>query len=307
MDFTYELPENFKKRVYQFLKELNSVNTANAFNRCTYDLDDVGLAYYAGLRGDNWNKHALDFIFEGASNDISQLKNNKKFLKTAIEKSLKSDETGLLVRNISFFDEDDDLPDVNDLSTNEERLNADIESAKFVYKDLIKVGERLCSNATYDGTSAENSINDFVRDALIFMGYKEVKDQTRHGKSLNGSDAGEVDILLSKDGKEIAIYEGLNLDSVNTSYIDKHIKKAILNYNALGTATYIVAYIDSADYDTFWTRYTDYIMEYDFPISVKRVLQILPYPNAAIRGATMILSRDGFDFPVYFVTYNIRK
>lgn len=306
-DYSYTLPDNFKKRTYQFLQQLSNDAVAKAFNNCVYEYEDVGLAYYAGLRGDNWNKKALDFVFEGSAGDISLLKSNDRNLRSAISKSLKSDETGLLLRNITYFDKDDELPESDDPKTNTERLNADLEAANAVYKDLIKVGERLCSNATYNGQSSENSINDFIRDGFSLMGYHEVKDQTRHGISLNGSDAGEVDILLTKDGKEIAIYEGLNLDSVNSSYIAKHIDKAIVNYNALGTATYVVAYVDSANYEAFWDRYVAYLREYNFPIVVKRDIELLAYPNAAMRAAIMVLSRDGYDFPVYFIALNIRK
>ena len=153
------------------------------------------------------------------------------------------------MRNITylFIDEDDVLP-----SSDEKRLNADIKAAESVLADLLRVGERLCSNATYNGNSSENSINDFFRDTLSLMGYNEVKDQTRHGVSSSGQDAGEVDILITKEGKEIAIFEGLKLSSVNTSYIDNHITKAIINYNALGTATFVVAYVNIANYESFW-------------------------------------------------------
>lgn len=64
-DFTYILPENFEKRVVQYLLQLANRQLAEAFQHCKYEYEDVGLAYYAGLRGDNWNKRALDFTFEG--------------------------------------------------------------------------------------------------------------------------------------------------------------------------------------------------------------------------------------------------
>lgn len=306
-NFSYTIPDNFNRRVYQFLQQMSSDAVAKAFNNSSYEYDDVGYAYYAGLKGDNWDKRALDFVIEGSASDICLLRENDCSLKRAINKSLKSDETGFLIRNITYFDKDEDIPETDCPKTNMERLNADLESANAVYKDIVKVGERLCSNATYNGESSENSINDFIRDGLSLMGYHEVKDQTRHGISLNGGDAGEVDILLTKDGKEIAIYEGLNLVSVNSSYISTHINKAIVNYNALGTATYLVAYVNSANYEAFWDRYKAYINDYDFPIERKRGLEVLAFPNAAMRAATMIMSRDGYDFPVYFITLNVRK
>lgn len=302
-DFTYSLPTNFDSRIYQLFKQqYNNDDLANAFKHCKYEYDDVGLAYYAGLRGDNWNKNAIDLTIEGSQKNISLLKSYKKIVEDVISKALKPTESGYLLRKTLYLisDEVETFPE-----SNEERLNADIRLAELVLADLIKVGERLCSNSTYDENSSENSINDFFRDALSFMGYNEVKDQTRHGISDSGKDAGEVDILITKDGKEVAIYEGLKLSSVNTSYIDGHIKKAIVNYNALGTATFVVAYVSSSDYESFWNRFYNHLQEIQLPLEIKRAIQVVSHPNASTRIAKMVLSRDGYDFPVYFLTLKL--
>ena len=219
----------------------------------------------------------------------------------AFSKALRTNTSGFVVRKILYLiDETSSLP-----ASNEWRLNADIIAANSVLSDLIKIGERMCSNVIYRKDSTENSINDYFRDTLSLMGYSEVKDQTRHGISTSGKDAGEVDILITKDGKEIAIFEGLKLNSVNTSYIDEHIHKAIINYNALGTATFVVAYVSAQNFESFWEEYTAHIKRYAFPLPIKKQLNIKASPNAAIRIAEMILSRDGFDFPVYFIALNI--
>lgn len=306
-DFTYELPKNFNIRVIQFLQQFGKTNIANAFKRCEYEYDDIGLAYYAGLKGDNWNKKAVDFTFEGLIDDISLLQSADRILKNAIEKALKPSESGYLVRNIYYFSSDDFEDDSKVPPSNEERLTCDLETARNVLNDLIQIGERICLNASFNESSSENSINDSFRDMLSIKGYNEVKDQTRHGVSTNGRDAAEVDILLTKDGKEIAIFEGLKLDCVNKSYIDEHIRKAIINYNALGTSTFIVAYVNSTDFESFWNRYSDYIELYSFPsqIQTKKAFKILPHPNAATRIGTLILTKDGFDFPVYFIALKV--
>lgn len=302
-DFTYEFPSDFDNRVNQLLQQEDSrAQVASAFQRCKYEYDDLGLAYYAGLRGnDYWNKRALDFTIEGAEEDINILKNHARGLTDAISRSLRPNVSGFVVRKILYLI--DDMPLLP--ATNEERLNADILAANSVLSDLIKIGERVCSNATYRNNSSENSINDFFRDTLSLMGYTEVKDQTRHGVSISGKDAGEVDILIAKDGKEIAIFEGLKLDSVHTEYIDQHINKAINNYNALGTATFIVAYVSVRNFESFWERYTAHIQSHTFPLQIRRNLNVKTSPNAAIRIAEMILSRDGFDFPVYYIALNL--
>ena len=150
-------------------------------------------------------------------------------------------------------------------------------------------------------------MNDYFRDLLFMKGYTEIKDQTRHGLYVNKKDSAEVDILLTKDGKEIAIYEGLKLSSVSTTYIDTHISKAVVNYNALGTSTFIVAYVDVSDFDSFWNRYVSYLQSYSFPLLVKSPIEVYPYPDAAARVASTILSRDDYDFPVYFVAFKIPR
>ncbi len=305
VDFTYKISEDFNKRVIQYLLQLGNKQLAEAFQFCKYEYEDVGFAYYAGLRGDNWNKKALDFTFEGTAKNISILKSANKELKYAIGKALKPSKSGFLIRGIFYLDKDIPLENIIGPFSNEERLNCDIEIAKNVLNDLIQIGGLACLNVSYNAKSSENSINDYFRDMLTVKGYEQVKDQSRHGVSANGKDAAEVDLLLTKDGKEIAIFEGMKLNSVNTAYIDEHISKSITNYNALGTATFIVAYVNSADFESFWKRYSDHILHYAFPLKKKKDFHPLVHPNAATRLASMILTRDGFDFPVYFIAFKI--
>lgn len=88
---------------------------------------------------------------------------------------------------------------------NEERFNASLLVASNVLQDLLSVCESACNNRTYNYSRLENEINDYFRDMLRAKGYNQVLDQTRHGISMNGNDAGEVDILLKKDDKEVAM------------------------------------------------------------------------------------------------------
>lgn len=304
-DFTYEVPENFCGRVVQFLQQSGKTSIVEAFQRCKYEYEDIDLAYYAGLKGDNWDKRAVDFTFEGLEDDITILQSGDSQLRDAIGRALKPSESGYLVRKIFYLNRDIPFEKTKIPLSNERRLGADIETAEKVLNDLIQIGERIYLNSSFNASSSENSINDYFRDMLSVKGYNEVKDQTRHGVSKTGKDAGEVDILLTKDGTEIAIFEGLKVDSVNTLYIDEHINKAIINYNALGTATFIVAYVNSADFESFWERYSNHIKDYKFPFQTKGAFGTLTHPNAATRIATLILAKDGFDFPVYFIAFKI--
>ena len=302
-DFTYDFPDDFDKRVVQILQQKTSgTQLAIAFKSCSYEYEKIDLAYYAGMRGDVWDKYALDFTIEGSNEHVTLLKNRVRDINDAISKALRPSTSGFVVRKILFLENDDVIFPASD----NDRLNADIATANAILTDLIRIGERACSNVTYRNGSSENSINDFFRDTLSLMGYSEVKDQTRHGISTSGADAGEVDILITKEGKEVAIFEGLNLSSVNTSYIDEHIRKAIINYNALGTATFVVAYVTVADFEGFWERFSTHLKSFQFPLQIKQQLNVKPNINAAIRIAEMILSRDGFDFPVYFIAMNLR-
>lgn len=190
--------------------------------------------------------------------------------------------------------------------TNDERLMLDISAAESVLDDLIDIGEQVCNNVSYNAKSKENIINDYFRDMLRSKGYTEIKDQTRHGVSSSGKDAGEVDILISKNNKEIAIIEALKLNSVESDYIKEHIEKAIINYNPLGTATFLVAYVSAADFGGFWERYLNFLKKYSFDITVKKTISDRPYPNASTRVAECILSKDNYDFPVFFLALKIR-
>lgn len=190
---------------------------------------------------------------------------------------------------------------------NQERLNATLLSASSVLQDLLSVCESACNNRTYNYNRSENEINDYFRDMLGAKGYSQVLDQTRHGISMNGNDAGEVDILLKKDDQEVAIIEGLKLNCVNQSYIKNHIDKAVVNYNALGTPTFIVAYVGVADFQGFWNGTYTYLKAFSYPIEVRKAVEEMAHINAAVRCANMILSRDGYDFPVHFIAVNIGR
>lgn len=304
-DFTYSIPDDFERRVNQILQQVhNNSGLAKAFKECRYEYEDLGNAYYAGIKSDNWNMDALDFTIEGPARSIEVLEKSKDVLKDVISKGLRSRTSGLQVRNVFLLATDgvDPLP-----VSSEARLNVDIETARSVLVDLISTCERLCLNSTYSYDCAENSMNDYLRDMLSSKGYIEVKDQTRHGLSGSGRDSGEVDILISKSGKEIALIECLKLGCVNTSSIDEHIQKAICNYNALGTATFIVSYVYTADFGVFWSKYVSYLETYDFKLEMKGKLSEEASPDAATRIASVILSRDGFDFPVYFLALKLSR
>ena len=66
-------------------------------------------------------------------------------------------------------------------------------------------------------------------------------------------------------------------------------------------------HVDVSDFDSFWNRYVSYLQSYSFPLLVKSPIEVYPYPDAAARVASTILSRDDYDFPVYFVAFKIPR
>ena len=306
MGFTYMVPAYFKQRAIQYLRqEISASDLVQAFEQCEYEYDDLGNAYYAGMRHTPWDSHAVDLSFFGPSECVHILDKNRKLVESAVKKALHTTETGFILHKLFFLE--DDISGNTNFKSNEERINADLEMARCVLNDLIKAGERLSVNPMYTRKTPEDNINDWIRDALSFIGYSETKDQTRHGLSSSGSSSGEVDILLCKDRREVAIIEGLKLTNIDRSYIDRHIIKSIINYNPLGTAVFIVVYVSTNDFATFWERSLTYLREYDYRMQVKRPLTNEPNPNAASRVAFAVLSRDGYDFPFYFVAIKLMK
>lgn len=304
MTYSYQIPDNFERRVGQYLQQQTlSSEVMSALKRCTYEYEELGNAYYAGMKNTPWNSNALDFSFIGPKESVAILAKEKSALFLAISKALQSSESGLLLRQLFLLEDDD--PSMPVFRTDEERLNADLERSRSVLVDIIKVGERISLNPLYSAAVTENNINDFLRDSLILMGYSETKDQTRHGLSANGVSSGEVDLLLTKGGHEVGLIEGLKLSSVDTGYIDNHIRKATANYNPLGTAVYLVAYVSTCDFGAFWDRYVNYLKSYSFRIQLKTPLRNDASPCAAIRVASTILSRDGYDYPVFFLAIKL--
>lgn len=121
---------------------------------------------------------------------------------------------------------------------------------------------KLQSNSTYFAIS-ENQRNDFVRDLLKMAKY-DVIDQTRRGISSTEKCAGEVDILIEEDGSPVTIIEALNLDSLNTHYLDRHIDK-IYRYDTVGNMfNIILSYVSVSNFSKFCEKYFKHIKEHQY-------------------------------------------
>lgn len=304
--YSYQVPDGFDRRVEQYLVAIApNTKVLTDLRRCHYDFEDLGNAYYAGIRQSPWDSNAMDVTLLGPSASIDRLREMKAALSTAVSKALNTSATGLLLSELFLIE--DVVPLSASFTSDQDRFVDDVRNAQVIKEEIVRIGENLSKNILYTDDISEDSINDFFRDFLERLDCFEVKDQTRHGLSSNGSAAGEVDILLQKDGREAAIIEGLKLSCVNTSYIGEHIRKATINYNPLGTPVFILAYVSTNDFEKFWLHCLEFLKGYSFDARVEKSILSEATPNAACRLASAVLSRDGFSFPFFFIAFKLIK
>lgn len=198
----------------------------------------------------------MDVTLLGPSASIDRLREMKAALSTAVSKALNTSATGLLLSELFLIE--DVVPLSASFTSDQDRFVDDVRNAQVIKEEIVRIGENLSKNILYTDDISEDSINDFFRDFLERLDCFEVKDQTRHGLSSNGSAAGKL-ISSCKDGREAAIIEGLKLSCVNTSYIGEHIRKATINYNPLGTPVFILAYVSTNDFEKFWLHCLEFL------------------------------------------------
>ena len=130
-DFSYEIPSDFKQSLAHFLKRNGHLEVAQAIIRCDIRYEDLGFAYYAGIKGNNWNKKALDFTIVGDEYAILALKSRSRMVKNLIQTYLKPETSGYLIRNVEYYI-DEDTSDTIDiiLPENEES------EFKVLYRDI---------------------------------------------------------------------------------------------------------------------------------------------------------------------------
>lgn len=126
-------------------------------------------------------------------------------------------------------------------------------------KDVISICSMLISNETYYDVF-EDKRNSYVRDMLSAKGY-EVRDQTRHGLSPKGKNAGQIDISILNNQNSCLLIEALNLKCLCKKYIDIHLDK-IFDYDVLGNEINIILnYVTVDNFEKFIEKYIGYIKE----------------------------------------------
>ena len=151
----------------------------------------------------------------------------------------------------------------------------------------------------------ENSINDGVRDQLKMI--YDVRNQSRHGVSVCGKDAGEIDMMVCDSGKPYSIIEGVMLDSIDKSTLDGHISKVLTNYNPIGCPLiYLLIYVKAKRFDDFWYRLTEYIENYSFPYDVVENFRNIPTVYTELGYGKVVFSRNGKKVSFHLFAVKIR-
>ncbi len=119
----------------------------------------------------------------------------------------------------------------------------------------------------------EDHRNYYIRDLLDFKGLY-VRGQEHQGISPNGGAAGEVDLLVCRTELQPKIFlEGMNLDSLNKSTIDKHYEKLFL-YDASGYKNnYLLSYVKVDDFESFCKKYKEHFDGYNGKIKCERIIE----------------------------------
>lgn len=183
-----------------------------------------------------------------------------------------------------------------------EAKEVDIE--QILYDDIIFCCERIQADCDTKNL-LENKINDRLRDLLDAKKYY-VRDQTRQGKSGPGKEAGEIDILVKIDEKTTSIIEALKLSSVNENYISEHIDK-IYKYDMIGNAVnYIISYVLSKNFNSFYDKYKNYILNYKYPYELISYNFEKFHQFAELRTIEVILNRESKNTKLYHILIHLQ-
>jgi len=116
----------------------------------------------------------------------------------------------------------------------------------------------------------EDQYNSLFQSLLSAKKYRAL-DQAQRGVSTSGSQYGELDIaIFSEENRPLSILEGFIISSVNSDYIEKHLKKLSENYDPNGLQNnYAVIYAKSDNFVDFWKRYKVFVSTIDYKYEMR--------------------------------------
>lgn len=179
--------------------------------------------------------------------------------------------------------------------------------ADLFIRDLYLACIKLQARKLYVNVT-EDERNDFIADLLDTNGYR-IKDQTRRGSSSAGKSSGEVDIFVEKNGMPFTIIEALNLDSLNTTYLDTHLDK-IYSYDTTGNAFNVcLSYVKVRDFGSFWDKYCEHVKNHVYPVMLisSNINADKDYSYSDIRFMTTTHNRSGKTTQLYHICVKIQE
>jgi len=131
---------------------------------------------------------------------------------------------------------------------------------KIIYKILSAISQLQGQSGIIK--TDEDSRNGFISNQLSHQGVI-AKDQSKWGKSSTGEKQGELDIKIEYEGI-MTIFEGMNLESINTTTINSHIIKVINKYDANGLPEkYLGIYYTGKNFENFNKKYSEFIEHFN--------------------------------------------
>lgn len=183
--------------------------------------------------------------------------------------------------------------------------NSSIDESEVFIRDLYLACIKLQARRIYV-TASEDERNDFIADLLEANGYR-LKDQTRRGISAAGKSSGEVDIFVEKNGFPFTIIEALNLESLNTKYLNLHLDK-IYSYDTTGNKFNVcLSYVKVKDFGSFWGKYCKHVKEHKYPFMLISSDENIDndYPYSDIRFMRTTHNRSGKTTYLYHLCVKI--
>ena len=206
---------------------------------------------------------------------------------------------------------------VNQLKNSDNQLDEDILiNTKFVEDpiirkelliDLMAILTHMQGNVIYRGQN-ENTLNDGVRDGLKITRRYQVHDQSRHGESESGIDAGELDLLISSKNEDlpIAVVEALILNGMDKTKLKKHIDKALTKYDPQGCPIIVILiYSRYNDFSKLASSIADYLFSYNYPYEVKDSFEEINTGYTESRHWKLDLIRSNKDITIHIIDYNM--
>jgi hypothetical protein len=150
-------------------------------------------------------------------------------------------------------------------------------------EDLFKMAHHIQTKYKILNNS-EDQFNSMFQSLLEFSEYTAL-DQTMRGASLNSNSKspGELDLLISKNGYILSIFEAFKIDSIDSEYIKNHLIKLSKNYDPNGLRiNYAVIYAKNNNFIDLWQRYQTFIktINFEFPLINSEVKDISDkYPH----------------------------